>query len=299
MSLLLSIFNFKKFLFGIFCGLFMIFLGSLITNYLIEQSNHRLSKIYSSQLIEGSIFFIGNSRSVPFNSENLKTSKKILNLSQNSMNSFEVENIIKAIKKKKQSKKIIYIELTSLVDDSIQCQYSIFYDLKFYFGKESIQRECKIVLFLENLIPIAKINNELFYRIVYYYFFPEKDQQWTNQYVMPNTVCANPKTNTLIDHFFSNDSKKKMYKKSTDLLRAYSDNNTKIFFFIAPIYQKNNLALFTEEEFLQQKKFNLIKLNTLLNKKFFDDCNMFADTLHLSTNGIKFIKKNNIFFNKL
>jgi hypothetical protein len=296
MKLLLSIFNFKKFFFGICFGIFLIFLGSFITNYLIEHSNHRLSKIYSSQLIESSIFFVGNSRSVPFNSDNLKTSKKVLNLSQNSMNSFEVENIIKAIKKKKQSKKIIYIELTSLVDDSIQCQYSIFYDLKFYFGKESIRQECKRILFLENLIPIAKINNELFYRIFFYYIFPKKDQQWTNQYTMPNTVCANPKTTPLIDHFFSNDSKNKMYKKSTDLLRAYSDSNTEIFFFIAPIYQKNNLAFFTEEEFLKQKNFNLIKLNTLLNKKFFKDCNMFADTLHLSSIGVNFIKENNIFF---
>lgn len=295
MNLLLYIFNFKKFLLGVFFAAFLIFLGSLISNYFIEHSNHRLSKIYGSQLIESSIFFVGNSRSVPFNSKNLKTSKKILNLSQNSMNSFEVENIIKAIKKKKKSKKIIYIELTSLVDDSVQCQYSIFYDLKFYFGKESIRQECKRIFFFENLIPISKINNELFYRIVYYYFFPEKDQLWTNQYKMPNAVCTNPKTTPLIDYFFSNDSKKKMYKKSIDLLRAHSDNNTEILFFIAPVYQKINLALFAEEEFLQQKNFNLIKLNTLLNKKFFKDCNMFADTLHLSTFGINFIKKSNIF----
>jgi uncharacterized membrane protein YraQ (UPF0718 family) len=110
MRLLLSIFNFKKFLFGIFFGLFLIFLVSLITNYLVEHSNHRLSKIYGSKLIESSIFFVGNSRSVPFNSENLKTSKKIFNLSQNSMTSFEVENIIRAIKEKKQSKKITKFE---------------------------------------------------------------------------------------------------------------------------------------------------------------------------------------------
>ena len=295
MKLLLYIFNFKRFFLGIFFALFLIFLGSLLTNHLIKHSNHRLSKIYSSQLVENSMFFIGNSRSVPFNSQNLKASREILNLSHNSMNSFEIENIIKAIKKKNQNKKVIYIELTSLVDDSIQCEYSIFYDLEFYFGKEKIKQNCKRIFFLENLIPISKINNELFYRIVYYYFYPEKDQLWFNQYKMPDTVCKNPKTNSLIDHFFNSDSKKKMYSKSTDLVRLYSDNNTKIYFFIAPIYQKINLALFTEEEFLKKKNFNLIKLNSLLDKNFFKNCNMFADTLHLSENGVNFIKKK-IFF---
>lgn len=295
MKLLLYIFNFKNFFFGVFFGAALIFLGSLIANYIIEHSNHRLSKIYSSQLIKSSVFFIGNSRSVPFNAENLKTSRSILNLSQNSMNSFEVENIIKAIKKKNQNNKTIYIELTSLVDHSVECQYSIFYDLKFYFGKESIERYCKRILFFENLIPISKINNELFFRLAYYYFFPEKDQLWSNQYRMTKAVCTNPKTTPLISHFFSDVSKKKMYDKSIDLFRTYSDSNTEIFFFIAPIYQKTNIALHTEKELLEKKGFNIVKLNTLLSEKFFKDCEMFADTLHLSKFGVDFIKNKNIF----
>ena len=45
--------------------------------------------------------------------------------------------IKKTYKNKKQ--KNIYIELTSLTDDSVQCLYSIFYDFKFYFGKNSIE----------------------------------------------------------------------------------------------------------------------------------------------------------------
>ena len=102
MKLHLYISSFKKLILGIFFGLFVVFIASIITNHFIENSNHRLSKIYSSQSITPSIFYIGNSRAVPFTSENLKTSVKILNLSHNSMNSFEVENIIKAIKKKKQ-----------------------------------------------------------------------------------------------------------------------------------------------------------------------------------------------------
>ena len=34
--------------------------------------------------------------------QNLKTIKKVFNLSQNSMNSFQIENIIKSIKKKQK-----------------------------------------------------------------------------------------------------------------------------------------------------------------------------------------------------
>ena len=100
-------FSFRNLFFGIFFGIILIFIASIIVNYIIENSNHRLSKVFSSQKINSSIFFIGNSRAVPFNNKNLNSSKKILNLSQNSMNSFQVENIIKALKSKVTSKKTI------------------------------------------------------------------------------------------------------------------------------------------------------------------------------------------------
>ena len=129
-------FSFRNLFFGIFFGIMLIFIASIIVNYIIENSNHRLSKVFSSQKINSSIFFIGNSRAVPFNNKNLNLSKKILNLSQNSMNSFQVENIIIALKSKVPSKKTIYIELTTLANFEIQCQYSIFYNLNYYFEKE-------------------------------------------------------------------------------------------------------------------------------------------------------------------
>jgi hypothetical protein len=113
MNLLLYISSFKKFILGIFFGLFFVFSLSLIANHVIENSNHRLSKIYSSQSITPSIFYIGNSRAVPFTTDNLKTSKTILNLSHNSMNAFEVENIIKAIKQKKTGNKKINLQKES------------------------------------------------------------------------------------------------------------------------------------------------------------------------------------------
>lgn len=288
-------FSFNKFFLGILLSLILILIGSIIANYFIENSNHRLSKIYSSQHIDSSIFFVGNSRAVPFNSQNFNNNETIFNASQNSINSFQVENIIKAIKKKQKNKKIIFIELTSIIDYKIQCQYSIFYDLKFYLGKSDIEKECKVKFFLEKYFPISKINNELFYRIIYYYFFPEKDQQWTNNYNMPKEVCKNPKTSHLMKHFFSENSLKKMFYKANILLDKYSDSKTEIFYFISPVYQRKNYALDVEKKFLEKKFKNLILINILLNDDFFKNCKMYADTLHLTSDGISNLYKNDIF----
>ena len=76
-----------------------------------------------------------------------------------------------------------------------------------------------------------------------------------------------------------------------DLLNMYSDANTEIYFFISPVYQKKNLALEMEKNLLSIGLKNLIKINTVLNEKFFKDCNMFADTLHLSIRGVSLIKE--------
>ena len=259
----LYIFNFKKLLIGIFCGLILLFIGSIITNYIIKNSNHRLSKIYSSQKIESSIFFVGNSRAVPFNNKNLNTNKRILNLSQNSMNSFQVENIIKAIKSKVKNKKIIYIELTSLANYEIQCQYSIFFNLNFYYEKDEIAKKCKRKFFFERAVPISKINNELFFRVLYYYFFPKRDQLWTNNYKMPESVCTNPKTSDLMKFFFKLNTEKIIHKKTTYLLDKYSDENTKILFFISPVYQKKNFALEMEKNYINQKKMDIACFQSL------------------------------------
>ena len=290
-------FSFKNLFFGVSFGIIIIFLGSIIVNYIIENSNHRLSKTFSSQKINSSIFFIGNSRAVPFNNKNLNSSKKILNLSQNSMNSFQVENIIKALKSKVPNKKIIYIELTTLANFEIQCQYSIFYNLKYYSEKEKIREMCKSKYFFEKIIPISKINNELFLRVLYYFFFPEQDQLWTNNYKMTDSVCKNPKTSELMSFFFKKSTEKKIYDKSRYLTNLYSDKNTEILFFISPIYQKKNYALDMENNYIKNNFNNLIRLNSLLDQNFFKNCSMFADTLHLSGDGVYNLSKSKIFNN--
>ncbi len=297
MKIHLFTFNFKNLLFGVSLGIFLIFIGSLVVEYIIENSNHRLSKVFSSKKIEETVFFVGNSRAVPFNNKNLDSSKKILNLSQNSMNSFQVENIIKAIKSKVTNKKTIFIELTSLANYEIQCQYSIFYNLNYYFEKKKIEEKCKKKYLIEKIIPISKLNNELFLRVLYYFLFPEKDQLWTNNYKMPKAVCNNPSTSELMSFFFKKSTERKVYEKSNYLIDLYSDENTEILFFISPIYQKRNYALEMENNYIKNNLNNLVKLNSLLSENFFKNCNMFADTLHLSSEGVQDIYKNKIFDN--
>ena len=179
----------------------------------------------------------------------------------------------------------------------IQCQYSIFYNLNYYFEKEKIEEKCFRKYFIEKIIPISKINNELFLRVLYYFIFPEKDQLWTNNYKMPKTVCDNPRTSELMSFFFKKSTEKKIYEKSKYLIDLYSDEKTEILFFISPIYQKKNYALEMENNYIKNNFGNLIKLNSLLKENFFKNCNMFADTLHLSAEGVRNIYKNNIFYN--
>tara|TARA_B110000503_G_C7020376_1_gene359510 strand:- start:149 stop:796 length:648 start_codon:yes stop_codon:yes gene_type:complete len=212
------------------------------------------------------------------------------------MNFFELNNILKSITQKINRKKIIYIELTALTEEKVQCQYSVFYDLKFYYGKKNIKEKCRLKFLLEYAIPISKINNEIFFRILYYYLFPNRDQAWTNNYKMNNSICTNPKNSSLIEFFFSESSQKLMMERSKYLLESYTDNNTKIFFFITPVYQKINHALEVEKKLLMNNFKNLIKLNTLLDKNFFNNCNMYADTIHLSKEGVTILKNKNTFF---
>jgi hypothetical protein len=108
---------------------------------------------------------------------------------------------------------------------------------------------------------------------------------------MPRTVCENPKTSELMVRFFNNSAEKKIYKKSMDILNMYSDANTEIYFFISPVYQKKNLALNMEKNLLSIGFKNLIKVNTALDERFFKDCSMFADTLHLSIRGVSLVKE--------
>ena len=114
---------------------------------------------------------------------------------------------------------------------------------------------------------------------------------------MKNDVCNNPKTSELMNFFFKKSTEKEIYNKSKYIADLYSDKNTEILFFISPIYQKKNYALDMENNYINNNFNNLIRLNSLLDQNFFKNCDKFADTLHLSGEGVENIYKNNIFNN--
>jgi aspartate aminotransferase len=63
--------------------------------------------------------------------------------------------------------KKIYIEVTSLIDDNIQCQYSIFYDLKFYFGKKTpegnvISNADELCMYMLNTAHVSSVTGSAF-----------------------------------------------------------------------------------------------------------------------------------------
>ena len=77
--------------------------------------------------------------------------------------------------------------------------------------------------------------------MLYYFFFPEKDQLWTNNYKMTNAVCNNPKTSELMN-FFLKSTEKEIYNKSKYIADLYSDKNTEILFFYFSYLSKKKLC---------------------------------------------------------
>jgi hypothetical protein len=55
----------------------------------------------------------------------------------------------------------------------------------------------------------------------------------------------------------------------------------------APEIAWNNI----EKELFKNSPKNFLRLNSLMNKNFYKDCNMFADTLHLSKLGVSIVDK--------
>ncbi len=282
--------NFTKFILGISGGIFIILIFSLVINFIIEKSNFRLSRIFSeNKLSNFNIFFLGNSRSVSFNKLTLENNE-VFNISYNSLNYYEVKKILDALKDKNINDSTIYIELTSLIYDNIECRFTIFSNLNHYNHKNS--EHCKYELLLQKFLPISKVKNEIFLRILYYTFYRNEDQKWKNNYIMPHKTCEEGNLSPFAKKIISDESKDNMILRAQEIIKKYNQFNIK--FFITPIFnKKENYALELENEFIKNLNLNnIISINNKIDKSFYMDCNLFADNLHLSNEGIKKIKFN-------
>lgn len=292
-NLYTSNFNFKTFLKGIATGLVLIYLSSFFVNYIIKTSEFRFSVIFSDQKLNNyDVFFLGNSRSVSFNKYTLQK-PNILNLSYNSINYNELRDILFALNKKFKKKPLIYIELTSLIYDNTECRFTIFTHLENYKSSKDLEQNCKFQFYMEKIFPISKVKNEIFLRIFYYSIFKDRDQKWYNNYKMPEKTCLDGNLSIFAKEIIKEKNQKKILLKAKKILEKYPENNIK--FFLTPIFsKKTNYALDIENKIknvIGEKNFLVINKN--LPKKFYKDCEMFADSLHLSLKGVKSIRFDN------
>ncbi len=226
--------NLTKFIFGISSGIFLILIFSLIINFIIEKSNFRLSRIFSeNKLSNFNIFFLGNSRSVSLNKITLENNE-VFNISYNSLNYYEVKKILDALEDKNINDSVIYIELTSLIYDNIECRFTIFSNLNHFHHKNS--EHCKYELLLQKFLPVSKVKNEIFLRILYYTFYRNEDQKWKNNYIMPLKTCEEGNLSPFAQKIISDESKDFMILRAQEILKKYNQFNIK--FFITPIFNK-------------------------------------------------------------
>ena len=211
----------------------------------------------------------------------------IFNLSYNSINYNELLNILDALKNKTKNKPVIYIELTSLIYDNIECRFTIFTHLENFIDKKILEKNCKTQYFLEKFFPVTKVKNEIFLRTFYYSIFKNRDQKWYNNYTMPEKTCSLGKLSPFALKIVENENQNKMILNAKKILKE--NPNQRIKFFITPIFsKKKNYGLMIENYAKENlKEINFLEINKNLPKTFYKDCKMFADSLHLSLKGVK------------
>lgn len=279
--------NFIKFVYGIIFGCVIFYLLSLFINHTIKKSEFRFSQIFSDKKLENyDTFVLGNSRSVSFNKFTLNDNS-VFNLSYNSINYNELVNILDALKNKTKNKPLIYIELTSLIYDNIECRFTIFSHLENFIDRKNLERNCKTQFFLEKYAPITKVKNEIFLRILYYSIFKNRDQKWYNNYTMPEKTCLEGNQSPFAEQIIKNKNQNKMILNAKKILKE--NPNQRIKFFITPIFNKDkNYGLMIENYIKKNfEEINFLEINRNLPKTFYKNCQMFADSLHLSLKGVR------------
>ena len=107
---------------------------------------------------------------------------------------------------------------------------------------------------------------------------------------MPKKTCLEGNLSPFAQKIITNKSKNKMILRANEMIKKYYDFDLK--FFIMPIFnKKENYSLKLENEFLKNfDKSYIISINNQIDKNFYKNCDLFADSLHLSNKGIKKIK---------
>ncbi len=282
MKKLLYTFSFKNFIFKfIVILIFFYSLQLIFLNEIFKNSEFRLNKVFNGGYNDSENIILGNSRSysISFNSHK----EKNLNFSFNEMTFHNLVQILNAIEKK-SIKSNIYIEITSLVDEEYNCSYHTFVMHKF-FETETLKNKCKMEYYLSYYIPFFRVNSDLFYRTVYYYFNPNKEHSFVSKDVYDKSICANNKKGIYDLMFTEKKSLNKIFKK-LDLIKS-NFSNLKINFYLLP-YHKASKNLIKNLELILNNNYNYneILLNQNLTQNFYNNCENFLDRIHMSKKGI-------------
>ena len=92
------------------------------------------------------------------------TDKKILNLSYNELSYETAIMLIDVLKQKSIDNQKVLIEITSLQEGPINCDFMIYSNLKFF--DKSKFKKCKNYNFPFNILNLVKVNSEIFQRIL-------------------------------------------------------------------------------------------------------------------------------------
>lgn len=282
MKKLLYIFNFKNFIFKFIVILVFFYLLQLIfLNEIFKNSEFRLNKVFNGNYNDPENIILGNSRSYSISFYLYK--EQNLNFSFNEMTFQNLVQILNAIEKK-SIKSNIYIEITSLLNEEYNCSYHTFVTHKF-FEIETLKSKCKIEYYLSTYIPFFRVNSNLFYRTVYYYLNPNKEQSFVSEDIYDKSICTNNKKGIYDIIFTEKKSLDKIFKK-LDLIKS-NFSNLKINFYLLP-YHKASKNLIKNLELILNNNYNdnEILLNQNLNQNFYNNCENFLDRIHMSKKGI-------------
>lgn len=300
---LLYIFNFKNIYFKIFLMfaifLFLNFITFLGIFAITNNSDFRISKIFTNKLPFKNSYFLGNSKTVQLNSS---LNNEIYSLGYNGFNYKDINEIFKRIKNQLEPDSKLFIEVSSLKklsEPGILClsYINILFDLICNNKKTS---------FYNSFFSLNSFMKDLSIRNIYYLF--KKDQSKINSKVLEKNTCENFKSSLTESKNFD-EQIEEIYQLKLDLIidgivefhnNLSEKEKNKVYYYFSPTTYNlkyydffNNYIYFSSKIKIGKEKFNKEKFRYLKLKSSYDDfCNIFFDNIHLNFNGSKQILKN-------
>ena len=287
----LFIFSFRFNIFIIFCFLFFVFLLYVLINKVLNSKHDRISLLFSNKINNYQNVILGNSRARGIKEKSPSFFNIGINQAGNSTISLMADSLSMSSKSLESNKKIVFIELTAIIEENFtHCEFYI-YSEKILFPIKNFKEKCKKEFYLNKYTYFYKLNSTFFYKAFYNFLFKENIYYRT---IAPINVkyCKNLKESFSIDSKYLD---KENYLKNINVIKnKYPDLN--IIFFITPFFNsklelkalENNLISYLDNK-------DLLLINNSLDRSFYTNCDNFNDNIHLSETGLKIINK---FFSK-